>query len=202
MRLICFGSTARIFKTCPLTNGRQSWKNCWKKPPGVSPIFGLFYERYSELLERAGKLGLEGLIGKRARSRYEAGKRTGAWIKVKLHLEQKFIIGGYTEREGSRKYFGSLLVGFYEGKNFKFAGRGGTGFSEKLLSALFSELNKIRAESCPFYNLPAASRNRWDQGLSAAEMRRAHWVKPVMVCQVKFTEWTRDDRLRQPVFLG
>jgi bifunctional non-homologous end joining protein LigD len=69
---------------------------------------------------------------------------------VKLHLEQEFVIGGYTEPEGSRKYFGALLVGFYEGKKLKFAGRVGTGFSEKLLSTLFSELNKIRIERCPF----------------------------------------------------
>ena len=67
---------------------------------------------------------------------------------------------------------------------------------------LYSELQEIRIDTCPFYNLPAAGRSRWDQGLTAAEMKRSHWVKPVMVCQVKFTEWTRDDRLRQPVFLG
>ena len=63
-------------------------------------------------------------------------------------------------------------------------------------------VEKIRIDKCPFYNLPAVGRNRWDQGLTAAEMKCCHWVKPVMVCQIKFTEWTRDDRLRQPVFLG
>ena len=67
---------------------------------------------------------------------------------------------------------------------------------------LFLELNKIRIDKCPFFNVPAVGRNRWDQGLTAAEMKRCHWVKPVMVCQIKFTEWTRNDRLRQPVFLG
>jgi bifunctional non-homologous end joining protein LigD len=77
-----------------------------------------------------------------------------------------------------------------------------TGFSEKLLRDLSSELNKIRVEACPLFNLPAAGRDRWDQGLTAAEMKRCHWVKPVLVCQIKFTEWTRDDRLRHPAFLG
>ena len=153
-------------------------------------------------MSKARELGLEGLIGKRSGSQYEAGKRTGAWVKIKLHLEQEFVIGRYTEPEGARKHFGALLVGFYEGKRFKFAGRVGTGFSEKLLSSLFSDLNEIRIEKCPFLNLPAAGRSRWDQGLTAAEMKRCHWVKPTMVCQIKFTEWTRDDRLRQPVFLG
>jgi bifunctional non-homologous end joining protein LigD len=73
-------------------------------------------------------------------------------------------------------------VGIYEGKRLKFAGRVGTGFGEKLLCGLFSELNKIRVEECFFFNLPAAGRNRWDQGLTAAEMKRCRWVKPAMVC--------------------
>jgi ATP-dependent DNA ligase len=90
----------------------------------------------------------------------------------------------------------------YEGKKRKFAGRVGTGFSDKLLRSLFSDLEKIRVEKCPFFNVPATGRSRWDQGLTAAEMRRCHWIKPAMVCQIKFTEWTRDARLRQPVFLG
>ena len=74
--------------------------------------------------------------------------------------------------------------------------------AKKLLRDLYFELNKIRVEQCPFFNLLAVGRSRWDEGLTAAEMKRCHWVKPVMVCQIKFTEWTRDDRLRQPVFLG
>ena len=73
--------------------------------------------------EKVRTLGLEGLIGKRSGSRYEAGKRSGAWVKIKLNLEQEFVIGGHTEPEGFRKHFGALLVGFYEGKRLKFAGR-------------------------------------------------------------------------------
>ena len=84
----------------------------------------------------------------------------------------------------------------YEGKKLKFGGRIGTGFSEKLLPTLYLELNKIWAEECPFFNLPATACSRWDQGLTAAEMKRCRSVKLVIVCQIKFTEWTRDDRLR------
>jgi bifunctional non-homologous end joining protein LigD len=186
----------------PIEERKAKLEELLKKPPGVIRYSGSFTKDIPELLDRARTLGLEGLIGKRSGSKYEAGRRTGAWIKVKLHLEQEFVIGGYTDPEGSRKFFGALLVGFFDGKKLKFAGRVGTGFSEKLLSTLYSELNKIRIDKCPFFNLPATGRNRWDQGLSAAEMRRCHWVKPVMVCQLKFTEWMRDDRLRQPVFLG
>ena len=172
----------------PIEERKAKLEELLKKPPGVIRYSVSFTKDIPELLDRAHKLGLEGLIGKRAGSRYEAGKRTGAWIKVKLHQEQEFIIGGYTEPEGSRKYFGALLVGFYEGKKLKFAGRVGTGFSDKLLSTLFSELNKIRVDRCPFFNLPATGRSRWDQGLTASEMRRCRWVKPVMVCQIKFME--------------
>src|ERR1700736_1833547 len=171
----------------PIEERKSKLEELLKKPPGVIRYSVSFTKDIPELLERAGKLGLEGLIGKRAGSRYEAGRRTGAWIKVKLHQEQEFVIGGYTEPEGSRKYFGALVVGFYEGKKLKFAGRVGTGFSDKLLSTLYSELSKIMIEKCPFYNLPAVGRSRWDRGLTAAEMRRCRWVNPVMVCQIKFT---------------
>ena len=190
------------FQNLPIEERKGKLEELLKKPPGVIRYSVSFTKDIKELLARAQKMGLEGLIGKRPGSKYEPGKRSGAWIKIKIHQEQEFVIGRYTEPEGSRKYFGALLMGFYEGKNFKFAGRVGTGFSDKLLRSLFDDLQKIRIERCPFSNLPAAGRNRWDQGLTAAEMKRCHWVKPKMVSQVKFSEWTRDDRLRQPVFLG
>jgi bifunctional non-homologous end joining protein LigD len=189
-------------RNLPIEERKAKLEGLLKKPPGVLRYSVSFTHKIEELLSRAQELGLEGLVGKRSGSRYEAGKRTGAWVKIKLYQEQEFVIGGYTEPEGSRKYFGALLVGFYEGKNFKFAGRVGTGFSDKLLRSLFDDLQKIRVESCPFSNLPVPGRNRWDQGLTAAEMKRCHWVKPSMICQVRFTEFTRDDRLRHPVFLG
>jgi bifunctional non-homologous end joining protein LigD len=96
---------------------------------------------------------------------------------------------------------GALLVGVYENGKLKFAGRVGTEFSEKLLKLLSAELNKTAVKDCPFHNLTATGRGL-DPGLSVVEMRRSVWVKPTVVCEVKFTEWTRDDRLRHPVFLG
>jgi bifunctional non-homologous end joining protein LigD len=189
-------------RNLPVEQRKAKLEALLKRPPGVIRYSVSFTKDVQELLSRIRDMGLEGLIGKRRESKYEPGKRSGAWIKLKLHQEQELVIGGYTEPEGGRKYFGALLVGFYEDNRLKFAGRVGTGFSEKRLHDLYAELNKIRAEDCPFFNLPAAARSRWDQGLTAAEMKWCRWVKPVIVCQVKFTEWTRDDRLRQPVFLG
>lgn len=154
------------------------------------------------LLVQAKKLGLEGLIGKRADSTYEIGQRSGAWIKLKLQHEQEFVIGGYTDPEGTRPYFGALLVGVHRKGKLIYSGKVGTGFDHALLKSLHGVLKKIGREDCPFTDLPEKSAGRWKSGITRAEMKRCHWVAPKLVCQLKFGEWTRDDRLRQPVFLG
>jgi bifunctional non-homologous end joining protein LigD len=171
-----------------------------KNPPPAIRYSASFTENIDQLLSKVRELSLEGLIGKRAGSKYDS-KRSGAWIKIKIYRRGSFVIGGYTQPAGERKHLGALLVGVYEGRKLKFAGRVGTGFSEKLLKLLSAELNKIVVKDCPFDNLPATGRG-WDPGLTVAEMKRCIWVKSSMVCEVKFTEWTRDDRLRHPVFLG
>ena len=184
----------------PIEERKAKLATLLKPPVPAIRYSASFTENISELLTRVRELGLEGLIGKRAGSRYDS-KRSGAWIKIKLYQQGSFVIGGYTQPAGERKHMGALLVGVYENGKLKFAGRVGTGFSEKLLQALSLALNKIAVKSCPFFNLPAIGRGL-DPGLTVAEMRRCVWVQPSMVCEVKFTEWTRDDRLRQPVFLG
>jgi bifunctional non-homologous end joining protein LigD len=172
------------------------------KAPGAIRYSAALGDDAEPLLEQARKLGLEGLIGKRKDSIYEVGQRSGSWIKLKLLKEQEFVIGGYTEPEGTRQYFGSLVVGFYRGKELVFAGKVGTGFNTKLLRSLFSRFKELLRESCPFVNLPLPRGSKWGQGITASEMKLCRWVEPLMVCQVKFAEWTRDERLRQPVFLG
>jgi bifunctional non-homologous end joining protein LigD len=155
-----------------------------------------------ELLRVAQEFGLEGLVAKRPNSVYESGRRSGAWVKFKITKSQEFVIGGYTLPEGARSHFGSLLVGYHSPDVLKFAGRVGTGFSEKTLANLYRKFQKLRQPDCPFVNLPEKSRGRWGMGITPAMMQRCHWLKPVLVAQVKFTEWTHDDQLRQPVFLG
>ena len=171
-------------------------------PPGVIRYSATLGKDAKLLLEQARKFGLEGLIGKRAGSRYEPGHRSGAWIKLKLQQQQDFVIGGYTDPAGGRKGFGALLVGVFKEKALYFAGKVGTGFTDKLLKSLLTKFNQISRDGCPFVDLPEKRSGRYGQGVTPAEMKRCHWVEPVMVCEVKFTEWTRDDRLRQPVFLG
>ena len=94
----------------PIEKRKAKLEELLKKPPGVIRYSASFTKDIPELLDRTHKLGLEGLIGKRSGSRYESRKRSGAWIKIELHLEQEFVVGGYTEPEGSRRYFGALLV--------------------------------------------------------------------------------------------
>ncbi len=154
------------------------------------------------LLKQVSKLRLEGLIGKKADSTYEPGRRNGQWIKLKLNTEQEVVIGGYTPPGGSRRYFGALIVGVYADGKLVSVGKVGTGFNAKLLKELHSQFQPLVQEKCPFTNLPAESSGRWGQGITKSEMAKCTWLKPQLVCQVKFAEWTRDLRLRQPVFLG
>jgi bifunctional non-homologous end joining protein LigD len=143
------------------------------------------------------QMGLEGLIAKKRNSAYEIGSRSGAWIKFKWGYEQEFVVGGYTDPEGSRPYFGSVLVGYYDGPNLIFVGKVGTGFNTKLLKSLYDRFQQMLTERTPFSNLP-------ERGgvIGPSQMRFCKWVQPELVCQVRFTEWTRDNHLRQPVFLG
>jgi bifunctional non-homologous end joining protein LigD len=186
----------------PITERKALLEKLLKKPPGIIRYSASLEGDVKKLLKQAASIGLEGLIGKRADSHYESGKRTGAWIKLKLQQEQEFVIGGYSAPKASRKHFGALLVGYYDKKQLLYAGKVGTGFNDALLKNLHAQFKKIPAETCPFTNLPDKRKSRYGQGMTASEMKRCHWVKPQLVCQVKYAEWTRDDRLRQPVFLG
>ena len=139
------------------------------------------------------------MVAKIPNSVYESGRRSGAWVKYKITKSQEFVIGGYTLPEGGRKYFGSLVVGYNSPDGLVFAGRVGTGFSDKMLASLYGKFQKLTVPSCPFVNLPEKTKGRWGLGITPAVMQRCQWVKPVLVAQVKFTEWTHDDQLRQPV---
>jgi bifunctional non-homologous end joining protein LigD len=190
------------FKNQPVTSRKAALGKLLKKAPGVIPLSAALRGEVSELLKQAQRLDLEGLIGKRKDSEYETGQRSGSWIKLKLLHEQEMVIGGYSDPSGTRKDFGALLVGYYDKKELKFAGKVGTGFNEVLLKSLHGRLKKLSVPECPFVNLPEKRKGRSGQGVTPAEMRRCHWVKPEMVCQIKFSEWTQDEKLRQPVFLG
>jgi bifunctional non-homologous end joining protein LigD len=137
---------------------------------------------------QACRSGWEGLIAKNAESVY-VSRRTRDWLKCKCIKEEEFVIGGYTEPRGSRIGFGALLVGYYRGGKLVFAGKVGTGFDQSTLRRLGDKLARLETPNSPF---------------AADTLPRclAHWVKPKLVAQIAFTEWTREDKLRHPRFLG
>jgi DNA ligase D-like protein (predicted ligase) len=143
-------------------------------------------EAYYE--EICGEPGQEGLIAKRADSAYQSS-RSKDWLKFKCSLEQEFVIGGYTDPQGSRSGFGALLVGYYDDGELRYAGKVGTGFGHDLLAKLSKELKALKRSDPPFA----------DRGIGR---RNAHWVEPELVGQVGFSEWTGDGRLRHPRFIG
>ena len=189
-------------RTEPLIERKGRLEQLFKHASGAIRHSASLGEDAAALLPKVRKLGLEGLIGKRKDSVYDAGRRSGAWIKLKPHQQQEVVIGGYTNPAGSRHYFGALLIGYYEDGELKFAGKVGTGFDSKGLKMLHARLSPLVSERCLFVNLPDRNQGTYGQNITLAEMKRCHWVQPRLVCQVKFSEWTRDGKLRQPVFLG
>jgi bifunctional non-homologous end joining protein LigD len=187
-------------KELPVEARKAKLEKLLKKPPGIIRYSASLRGKADVLLKKAHALGLEGLIGKRPDSVYESGQRSGAWIKLKLVNEEEMVIGGYTDPQGARHHFGALLLGFYCKGKLHFAGKVGTGFDTSGLRGLYRRFQKLEQSKCPFVNLPSPNSSRY--ALTAAEMKRCHWLKPKLVCQVKFSEWTQDEKLRHPVFLG
>ena len=139
---------------------------------------------------QACRLGLEGIVSKRRDLPYRAG-RHGGWVKTKCVQRQEFVIGGFTDPEGMRAGLGALLIGYYEGDRLVFCGKVGTGFTHKAAIALRAQLDRLERKTCPFDAPPAGPLGR-----------NAHWVKPDLVCEVEFTEWTGDGKIRHPSFQG
>lgn len=139
------------------------------------------------LLAASCRSGWEGLVAKRRSSPYRSG-RSGDWRKLKCSARQELVIGGWSDPGGARTGFGALLLGYYDGDRLMYAGKVGTGFDEKTLSRLRDAMGPLAAGDPPFTGVP--------------RMHGAHWVRPQLVAEVEFTEWTRDGRLRHPRFLG
>jgi len=139
--------------------------------------------------EHACKEGWEGVVAKRLDSPYES-RRSPHWLKMKCEATQELVIGGFTDPQGARVGLGALLVGYYEKNDFVFAGKVGTGFDTKLLTTLRARLDKMILDKAPF-----------TQGKGLPKLR-THWVKPEIVVQVAFIEWTPDNKMRHPRLLG
>jgi bifunctional non-homologous end joining protein LigD len=143
--------------------------------------------------------GLEGLVAKRRDSAYEPGQRSGACLKMRVNRGQEFVIGGYTV---SGVGFDAVIFGYYDGDKLVYAGRTRNGFTPASRDQLSRRFRDLAIAVCPFANLPEATSGRWGEGLTADKMADCLWIRPVLVAQFEFVEWTSDGHLRHVHFVG
>lgn len=146
-------------------------------------------EKGNEFFQVALGQGLEGIMAKKSNSLYEIGARTDNWVKIKVNLRQEVVIAGYTEPRNSRKFFGALLLGLYKDGELVYIGHSGSGFNTKSLEQIYKKLQPLVIDDCPFAECPKGN-------------MPVTWVKPQLVCEIKFTEWTKDGIARHPIFMG
>ena len=152
-----------------------------------------------DLIHSVKQQSFEGLVAKRRESRYEPGLRSGAWMKMRVNQGQEFVIGGYTL---GTKTFDALVIGYYEQDRLLFATRTRNGFTPATRQQVFRRFRTLEIPECPFANLPEARSGRWGQGLTKAKMADCRWLKPVLVGQFEFLEWTADNHLRHARFVA
>ena len=156
--------------------------------------------RAADVVAALHAAGVEGVIAKRKNSPYQPGERSKDWVKLKLARHQEFVIGGY--RPDGETGLDALLVGFYEDHELRFAGKVRAGLIPHVRREVLAKLKPLKAADCSFSNLPDKSAGRWGGGVTAEDMREMQWVKPRLVAQIRFVEWTADNRLRHAAFLG
>ena len=152
-----------------------------------------------QLIAAARKAGLEGVIAKRADSRYETGERTGSWLKFKTNKGQELVIGGY---KPGTVIFDYLLAGYYEGKQLIFVAKVKNGFTPGLRRKVAESFAGLKTTRCPFANLPEPQNARRGEAVTAEVMKRIQWLKPKLVAQIEFTEWTEGNHLRHSKFIA
>ena len=174
----------------PLLKRRAALEALVQKDAGETLRFSAAFDaRAADLVASACKIGFEGVIGKRADAPYRSG-RSSQWIKLKCSQRQEFVVSGFTEPQGGRSGLGALLLGVHDAKGaLLYAGKVGTGFTDDALQRLRAQLEPLVQKRCPFSALPT-------------DARKVHWLKPTLVAEVAFAEWTQDGHIRHSVFKG
>jgi bifunctional non-homologous end joining protein LigD len=152
------------------------------------------------VVEAVTAAGLEGVLAKRRDSLYRPGERSADWVKFKLQRQQEFVVGGF--RGNGADGVDALIVGYYQGRNLCFAGKVRAGMVPHVRRGLFKTLAPLHISKCPFVDLPHAKRSRWGGGVTQDEMKEIQWLRPRVVAQIRFHEWTADARLRASSYLG
>jgi bifunctional non-homologous end joining protein LigD len=184
----CLVSGGRPLMELPLKERRLEVEKLVPEGDGVVRRSRVLQLDGLKAYELARERDWEGIVAKDASSVYEPGRRSRAWLKVKIRKESEFVIGGFTAPRGARDHFGALLVGLYDGPRLRFCGKVGTGFTAKTLRELYARLKKLEQAEMPFTGAP--------------RFKDATWVQPKLVAQLAFHEWTGDGKLRHPAFLG
>ena len=161
-------------------------------------LSSVFPTSASRLIAAARKSGLEGVVAKRGDSRYESGERSGAWVKYKTNKGQELVIGGYKLGSNGFEY---LLVGYYDGKDLIFIAKIRNGFTPAIRRDVARRFAGLRTSQCPFANLPEPASARRGEAITAEVMKTLQWLKPKLVAQVEFTEWTKGNHLRHSRFI-
>jgi len=153
----------------------------------------------NELIATVKQYGFEGLVAKNPKSTYEPGKRSGSWKKLRINRGQEFVIGGYTIGGNG---FDALIFGYYDETGLRFAAKTRNGFTPASRSSLIKKMTPLVTTECPFLGLPEKRAGRWGQGITAEKMKDCVWLRPVLVGQFEFVEWTPDAHLRHSTFVG
>ncbi len=167
-----------------------------RDPVRLSHVFTTSAKR---LIAAAKQTGLEGVIAKRADSRYESDERSGAWLKYKTNKGQELVIGGY---KPGTIVFDYLLAGYYEGKDLIFIAKIKNGFTPALRRKIAENFKTLKTARCPFSNLPEPQSARRGEAVTAEVMKRIQWLRPKLVAQIDFTEWTEGNHLRHSKFIA
>ena len=173
--------------SCPLVERRRVLQQSLK-PASFITLSEHFAGEGQAFFKQIEKFHLEGMIAKRANSTY-VQKRTKDWLKVKTVQRSEVVIGGYTEPRGSRSHFGALVVGLYCGDDLHYVAHVGGGFNQRALTEIYKLMQPLKTKGGPFVDAPKTN-------------EPVQWLKPKLVGEVKFSEWTADNRLRHPVFVG
>ena len=167
-----------------------------RDPVRLSPVFEATPK---QLIAAAKQAGLEGVVGKRADSRYESGERSGAWVKYKTNKGQELVVGGYKPDTNGFEY---LLVGYYEGTDLIFIAKIRNGFTLALRRDVAKHFAGLRTSQCPFDNLPERASARRGEAITADVMKKIKWLRPKLVAHIEFTEWTKGNHLRHSRFVA
>jgi ATP-dependent DNA ligase len=183
----------------PLEERREQLHKITQRLPPVAIRYSeTFNAPVQQLIRAVKEHRLEGIIAKRAGSRYRSGKRCEDWLKWRANRGQEFVIGGYVPNGG---VLDSILVGYYDPRQLIYAGRVRSGLRGAAAS-LAAASGEATIHGCPFSNLPERTDGRWGDGLTAAKMEMCRWLDPVLVARIEFLEWTPENRLRHPRFAG